>query len=79
MFHDQRFMTPVLQGIWIKPGVELSDFTAFLEIDQARSLEGQFLKIIRLWEQADFHKMGSQNAYLSDYFFKLLVPSSRSW
>lgn len=58
MLHDQRFMTPVFQGIWIKPGVELSDFTAFLEIDQARSLEGQFLKIIRLWEQADCHKNG---------------------
>ena len=64
-------MTPVFQGVWIKPGVELGDFTAFLEIDQARSLEGQFLKIIRLWEQADFNENGKPIRLFLRFFLQV--------
>ena len=45
MLLHQRFMTLAFQGMWIKTGAGLGDFTAFLEIDKARSLKGGFLGV----------------------------------
>ena len=33
-------------------------FITFLETDKAGNLEGQFLKVISLWEQIDFAENG---------------------
>ena len=45
MLLHQRFMILVFQGMWIKTGGGLGDFTAFLEIDKVRNLEGGFLGV----------------------------------
>ena len=45
MLLHHRFMILVFQGMWIKTGAGLGDFTAFLEIDKARNLEGGFLGV----------------------------------
>ena len=45
MLLRHRFMILVFQGMWIKTGAGLCDFTAFLEIDKARNLEGGFLGV----------------------------------
>ena len=58
MVHDQWCVTPVLGASGVSVRWISVIFITFVEIDKAGNLEGQFLKVISLWEQIDFAENG---------------------